>query len=143
MIFTPKCLKENVKPLIVVVKFDETLFEQLVDTSIKFWYQHLLPEIIEKKLCREGTEQKKNVWTNEDHGYALCSGSSNLFGSNCPICHVVCKDEEDVRTFDERNIGCDSCNAWFHFGCVQMSNKKLKEIGERNWYCILCTKESQ
>ena len=22
------------------------------------------------------------------------------------------------------------CNAWFHFGCVQMSNKILKEIGE-------------
>ena len=96
MIFTPKCLEENVKPLIVDVKFDKTWFEQLVDTSMKFWYQHLLPEIIEKKLCREGTEQKENVLTNEDHGYALCSGSSNLFGSNCPICHVVCKDEEDV-----------------------------------------------
>ena len=72
VIFTPKCLEENVKPLIVVVKFDKTLFEQLVDTSMKFWYQHLLPEIIEKKLCREGTEQKNNVLTNEDHGYALC-----------------------------------------------------------------------
>ena len=35
------------------------------------------------------------------------------------------------------------CNAWFHFGCVQMTNKKLKEIGEQNWYCALCEKENK
>ena len=41
----------------------------------------------------------------------------------------IYKDEEVVRTFDERSTECDSCNVWFHFGCVQMSNNKLKEIG--------------
>ena len=143
VVFTPKCLEKNVKPLIVDVKFNKTWFETLVNTSTKFWYEHLLPEIIEKKLCVESTKPKKDISKNQDHGYALCSDGDNLSASNCPICHVVCKDEEEVSTFNERSIGCDSCNAWFHFGCVQMTKKKLKEIGEDNWYCTLCAKENK
>ena len=55
--------------------------------------------------------------------YASCLESNNLSGSNCPICHAICKDEDEVKTFNERSIGCDSCNGWFHFGCVKMNKK--------------------
>ena len=79
VVFTPKCLEENVNPLIVQVKFDKAWFERLVNTSMKFWYQHLLPEIIEKKLCTENTKGGKDVLKNQDHEYALSSEGSNLF----------------------------------------------------------------
>ena len=142
VVFTPKCLEDGVKPLIVDVKFDKVWFESLVESSIKFWYEHLLPEMIENKLSRDtNVRNEKVISKNEDHMYALCSDGNNLSGSNCPICHTICKNEE-VNTFNERSIGCDRCNAWFHFACAQMNNKKLKEIEEENWYCALCTKEN-
>ena len=146
VVFTPKCMEANVKPLIVYVKFDKKLFEKLVKASVKFWYQHLLPEIIEKKIFTQmkqesvSTHDKKGSSIKGDHMYALSSDGNNASDSNCPICHTLCKDEEEVTSFSERSIGCDSCNAWFHFVCVQMTAKKLKEIGEGNWYCVLCDK---
>ena len=143
VVFTPKCLEANVKPLIVYVKFDEAWFQTLVHSSMKFWYGHLLPEIIGKKLYLGMTKRNEKITSNnEDHTYGLCSEGNNLSGSNCPVCHTICKDEEEVNTFIERSIGCDNCNAWFHFGCVQMNSKKLKEIGDKNWYCVLCAKEN-
>ena len=86
------------------------------------------------------THDKKGSSIKGDHMYASRSDSKNALDSNCPICHTLCKYEEEVTTFSERSIGCDSCNGWFHFVCVQMTAKKLKEIGEGNWYCVLCDK---
>ena len=143
VVFTPKCLEKDVKPLIVHVAFDKTWYEKLVETSKQFWYEKLLPEIIEKKILRESSNREQDIPKNNDHGYAFGVDSGNSSGNNCPLCHVVCKNEEEVNTFNERSIGCDSCNAWFHFGCVQMTKKKLNKIGEENWYCRVCVKENK
>ena len=51
------------------------------------------------------------------------------------------QDEDELSTFNERRIGCDCSNAWFHFGCLKITQKKLKEIGESNWYCALCAED--
>ena len=73
-----------------------------------------------------------------DHTYALSLDSNASSGNNCPICHALCKDEEELSVFNERSIKFDICYAWFHFGCLKMTPKKLEEIGESSWYCSLC-----
>ena len=45
-----------------------------------------------------------------------CIDSNSSSANNCPICHKLCKEAEELSTFNERSIGCDGCNAWFHFG---------------------------
>ena len=77
-----------------------------------------------------------------DQMYALyldCNASS---GNSCPICHTLCKDEEELSVFNKRSVGCDICYAWFHFGYLKMTPKKLEEIGESSWYCSLCSEEN-
>ena len=75
--------------------------------------------------------------------YASVLNSNTSSGNNCPICHVVCGNEEDIKTFVQRSIGCDGCNAWFHFSCIEMTAKKLKEMGENNWFCTVCAVEME
>ena len=101
-----KCLTDDVKPLINNVDFDEALFESLVSASFKFWFGHLLPEILSKRLkniCEEDpkdndmdyniTPEKLYVTV---HMYVLHLDSSASPGNNCPICHTLCKDEEGL-----------------------------------------------
>ena len=76
------------------------------------------------------------------HMYALCLDSNVSSGNNCPICHTLCNDEEELSVFNERSIGCDICNAWLHFGWLKMTSKKLEEIGESSWYCSLHSEEN-
>ena len=74
--------------------------------------------------------------------YALHLDSNASSGNNRPICHTLCKDEEELSVFNESSIGCDICYAWFHFGCLKMTSKKLEEISESSWYCSLCSEEN-
>ena len=94
VVFTPKCLEKDVKPLIVHVTFDKTWTGKLVNTSKQFWYEKLLPEIIEKKILRESRNREQDIPKNNDHGYAFGVDGGNSSGNNCPLCHVVCKNEE-------------------------------------------------
>ena len=57
-----------------------------------------------------------------DHMYTLSIQAANT-GSACPICHALCKEQENVKKFIERSIACDHCNSWFHFGCLKMSKQ--------------------
>ena len=79
-----------------------------------------------------------NVMEQTDHLYATLLHSNTSSGNNCPICHILCVHGKDISAFSDRSIGCDGCNAWFHFGCIGMTPKKLKEIGEKSWFCIVC-----
>ena len=60
------------------------------------------------------------------------SSSQNI----CPVCHTLCKETDEIRTFVERSIiGCDGWNVWFHNSCIKITPKKL---GESNWYYTIC-----
>ena len=151
VVFTVKCMQDDVDPLIVRVLFNEDIFKELCESGEKFWFGHLLPEIVYPKL-EEETERlghsmnKANVDSvkeNTDHLYAMQLDSNLSSGYNCPVCHRLCVDEKDITAPNEKSVGCDGCNAWFHFGCVGMNAKKLENIGENNWFCIVCTKENE
>ena len=77
-----------------------------------------------------------------DHLYAALLDSNTSSGNNCPICHALCVHEKDISAFSDKSKGCDGCNAWFHFGCIRMTPKMLKEIGDKSWFCIVCAKET-
>ena len=135
-------------PNIVTVNFNKGSFDSLVSASVKFWFGHLLTKVLTRTLCHESEASTVNYSKGEcdvsrphDHMYAMCVDSNSSSGNNCPICHKLCKDVEELSTFNERSIGCDGCNAWFHFGCIKITPKKLKEIGESNWSCTLCVKD--
>ena len=76
-----------------------------------------------------------------DHCYASVLNSNTSSGNNCPICHALCENEEDIKPFGEGSVGCDGCNAWFHFTCIAMTPKRLKERGENSLFCAVCAVE--
>ena len=84
-----------------------------------------------------------NVKEQTDYMYATLLDSNTSSGNNCPICHTFCEYEKDISGFTDRSIGCDGCNAWFHFGCIGMTPKMLKEIGDKSWFCIVCAVDKE
>ena len=148
VVFTMKCMEDEVDPLIIRVQFDNKVFGTLANAAEKFWYEHLLREMVVKQLGGEvhgaveslnvPSDIQANVVEQTDHLYATLLHSNTSSGNNCPICHILCVHEKDISAFSDRSIGCDGCNAWFHFGCIGMTPKKLKEIGEKSWFCIVC-----
>ena len=149
VVFSVKCLQDEVDPLIIRVEFDNEVFLTLVRAGEKFWYEHLLHEMIVKKLkgdeidfaveSQNGVaDMEGNRKENSDHMYATQLDSNTSSGNNCPICHTLCQYEKDISGFINRSIGCDGCNAWFHFGCIGITPKMLKDIGDKSWFCIVC-----
>lgn len=150
VVFTSLCMADEVSPLVVKVPFDEHHFINLTTMAKEFWYKYILPEILCGHLKETAVE---NVVMSEDthvpvcdshiidHMYSLNLDIDNSMNSTCPVCHAVCHDQENVKTFNERSIACDQCNTWFHFRCIKMTQKKLRDLEGHNWYCSLCCHE--
>ena len=152
IVFTVKCLQDDVDPLIIRVEFDNEVFLTLVQAAEKFWYEHLFREMISKQLEGDGVDSvvesqnvaddiQENRKENTDHLYATVLDSNTSSGNNCPICHRLCEYEKDISGFINRSVGCDGCNAWFHFGCIGITPKMLKDIGDKSWFCIVCAQD--
>lgn len=54
----------------------------------------------------------------------------------CPTCRNVIKESENVSSFNERSVGCDKCQLWYHFHCV---NFKKSDCKKSSWTCPKCT----
>ena len=130
-------------PKILTIKFDADSFELLLSAAMKFWFGHLLPQILSKRLSDKlGSRGNYNVESDahtKDHTYASCLDKSSSSGNNCPVCHTLCKEVDEINTFGERSIGCDGYNAWFHFGCIKITQKKLTGIAQ----CVKINKEKE
>lgn len=53
----------------------------------------------------------------------------NKATGSCPVCEV---------DSDEPMIECSTCLQWIHFRCANLSNTKVKKIGDDDWYCASC-----
>ena len=160
VVFTGKCVEDDIHPLILRIDFDKVLFDRLVTACTTFWFRYMLVEMIDERLKDTGSADVHKVdacmldhlyhmpinrvvsSVQADHVYTLPDIDDKLSEYNCPMCHQICKDENEVKTFHDRSIGCDMCNAWFHFECTNMTQSKLEEIGEGNWYCVICAKKA-
>ena len=54
----------------------------------------------------------------------------------CPICNERVKEQENILSFGDRSICCDSCNTWCHFKCVKINKTMLKSL--KTWTCPSC-----
>jgi hypothetical protein len=54
----------------------------------------------------------------------------------CNICHHVVKESENISSFREGSIACDSCDNWYHFKCAKVSKSALKSA--EAWMCQFC-----
>jgi hypothetical protein len=56
----------------------------------------------------------------------------------CPVCDNIC--EEEPLDQEGESIGCDKCNLWFHYGCVNLTgNEQFLKESNSNWYCQPCS----
>ena len=148
VVFTSLCMADEISPLIVNVQFDEDHFTNLEGNATKFWRKYILPEILscdskeaEDVTMDEATPAPIHETHIMDHMYSLTLDINNSTLCTCPACHTVCHDQENVKTFGERSVACDHCNAWFHFRCVEITPQKLRDLKGHNWYCPLCRHE--
>ena len=47
----------------------------------------------------------------------------------CGVCHKA------VRS---KGVACDSCDIWYHPGCMGMRDKIYKRLGHASWHCHTC-----
>lgn len=148
VVFTALCVMDDVPPFVLRVDFDEVAFKRVATACTEFWFQHMIPEMLEGKLkvtvpIQSAMASNKSLIAHlSDHRYDIPTDPSGVpCGSTCPICHLLCKEEENVKKFVDRSICCDQCNTWFHLGCIGMNKKKLQDIERSDWYCNLCAME--
>lgn len=52
---------------------------------------------------------------------------------NLDFTETACAACDDVSTENERMIGCDGCQLWFHLRCVGLSTEDAEK--KKKWYC--------
>ncbi|KAK3102031.1 hypothetical protein FSP39_008246 [Pinctada imbricata] len=58
------------------------------------------------------------------------------------ICTKAC--EEHPNQMSDQSIGCDKCDRWFHYGCVNLTGKEAFLTSKRaRWYCNFCSKKGK
>ncbi|CRG99035.1 conserved Plasmodium protein, unknown function [Plasmodium relictum] len=84
--------------------------------------------------CEKNQLQNKNAIYDsmkQENNTSLCDVyvENNVEEDICPICS---KGESASSEFGM--VGCDSCNKWFHFECVNYENNDCNE----SWFCPKC-----
>ncbi|XP_052255849.1 uncharacterized protein LOC127861420 isoform X2 [Dreissena polymorpha] len=60
----------------------------------------------------------------------------------CPSCDNVC--EEEPIDPEGESIGCDKCNEWYHYGCVQLTgDESFLQRSNSTWFCSSCSKKGK
>ncbi|KAK5648346.1 hypothetical protein RI129_003238 [Pyrocoelia pectoralis] len=52
-----------------------------------------------------------------------------------------CEEElvSDVEEDEQKNIGCDQCERWFHLGCTEFIGLKYEDVKSRDFSCLYCS----
>ena len=57
--------------------------------------------------------------------------------NSCAVCMEECVDEPS--TYNEKSIGCDICQGWFHWPCVGIrGTESFLRYKKMKWYCPQC-----
>ena len=76
------------------------------------------------KSMKEKAKNRKKVWKTERSTVFLCG-----------ICKMDVSD--NLRTFNEESVGCDSCPIWYHFGSVGITMDTVLNKKD-TWICPQC-----
>lgn len=109
------------------IVLDEETFYNVLFPNLKYFFINcILPELLSPKL--NSVEQPPESMEVET---SLCDTQSYF----CPICKNLIKESENVSKYNERSVGCDKCEMWFHFPCVKFTKTDSKK---KTWFCPNC-----
>ena len=113
------------------IVFNQSEYNKSLLPNLNFFFEkYIVPELLHKHLKSSLQECQTSVVT--------ASVDTNKYRYFCPICNKIVKESENVVLFSERSIGCDKCNLWYHFKCVNLKQSDIKKMSE--WYCQNCSK---
>ncbi|CAG2229845.1 unnamed protein product [Mytilus edulis] len=109
------------------IVLDEETFYNVLFPNLKYFFINcILPELLNPKLNSvEQIPESMEVET------SLCDTQSYF----CSICKNFIKESENVSKYNERSVGCDKCEMWFHFPCVKFTKTDSKK---KTWFCPNC-----
>ena len=113
------------------IEFDEKFWLSILNNLNFFHQEYLLPHLL---LSTKDGDQSSTSKP-EDMDVDDVNIESNVYF--CPICHERVKEQENIISFGERSICCDSCDIWCHFKCVKMTKNSLKSLKTWKWFSCL------
>ena len=139
------------------ITFNREFWLEMYALLVEFYRSYLLPEILTQKSKPAECTSKHDLATdstcvmsadeailNVACNYVVESSTSPHHvedipsTSYCPTCKLLC--EEGETQFQKQSIMCETCQYWYHMKCVQMTKRKLEELGEEVYTCLPCTK---
>ena len=97
----------------------------------------ILTENVSKRKKKDINSVKK-----DKHVKPSDTTSENAPVYICPVCDNVC--EEEPVDSDGESIGCDRCDNWFHYGCVDLTgNEFLFKQSDSSRFCQPCSKKGE
>jgi len=110
------------------------LLEEAVAKADVFFKKVIVPELLTgniKKImesattCASQTSASHDMYWEESEE-TICCG---VCASQCP---------EEPKEFNEMSIGCDRCNKWFHWQCVNVTGNESFILDNLTWVCHNC-----
>ncbi|KAF8817783.1 PHD-finger domain-containing protein [Cardiosporidium cionae] len=76
------------------------------------------------------TEWNRPQYTSMVETSVECLAEEDLWDGICPICQ-----KGESETHQHMMVGCDACNNWFHFECVNYNATGSEDAA---WFCPQC-----
>ena len=58
----------------------------------------------------------------------------------CGLCGELVKEEPEDES--GQSIGCDNCDTWYHYGCLNISGNE-RFLKKKKWFCDTCAEKSK
>ena len=56
----------------------------------------------------------------------------------CRLCDQICLEPEDLASDSENSIECTTCQAWCHWGCLDIKGSGDPRVCDEYWVCPMC-----
>ncbi|CAF1000728.1 unnamed protein product [Brachionus calyciflorus] len=115
---------------LILLGESRNLFKDLYSSKKKIDENMLIVDHneIDDKICDYDFENYRKFFSED--GWVAFSETlrQKKISCTCPICVVVILSSTP-------SIGCDGCNKWYHFSCLNLDENDIKK---KYWYCTNC-----
>ena len=111
----------------------------------------MVNDVLHQKLERERDIKRKSSIVVEAAGalQEVAAENPSLFveerkkgryGFNYqPLLYCICRGEDEGNLM----LGCVCCEEWYHPTCLNLTDERVREIGNEQWKCPLCEERKQ
>ena len=123
------------------------LFDDITDYFIRIAFseglRHFKRTVPRKKKQALRTKVKALAERTVPRAAATSSTAAAASASYiCSICANPCEDEPASK--EHESVGCDKCNCWFHFQCVNLTGEEdFLKRKKSTWFCSTCSKKGK